>query len=107
MSRTCTCSPTSEASLERAPGIRRVLLTLTGRGEATIGDERAPVEAGSLAVVPALVPHGVANTGDETLRIVGFFSSNTVLSVFDEPMEPFGTRFFRTPLIEEEVSASV
>jgi mannose-6-phosphate isomerase-like protein (cupin superfamily) len=81
-----------------------ILLILSGRGEATIGDERAPVQTGTLTVVPALVPHGVTNTGEETLRVVGFFSSNTLLSVFDEPMEPFGTRFFRTPMVEEEAA---
>lgn len=77
------------------------LLILSGTGEATIGDEQGPVQTGTLAVVPALVPHGVANTGKETLRVVGFFSSNTVLSVFDEPMQPFGTRIFVTPMVEE------
>ena len=83
-----------------------VLLIVAGKGEATIGGERAVVQAGSLAVVPALVPHGVTNTGTETLRVVGFFSSNTVLSVFDEPMEPFKTRIFRTPMIEEEATVA-
>ena len=79
-----------------------VLLVVSGSGEATIGEEQAAVQAGTLAVVPALVPHSVKNTGEETLRVVGFFSSSTVLSIFDEPMEPFGTRYFATPMIEEE-----
>src|SRR5947207_678538 len=51
-----------------------VLLVVSGSGEATIGDERAVVQAGTLAVVPALIPHSVKNTGEETLRAVGFFS---------------------------------
>ena len=79
-----------------------ILLILAGRGEATIGDERAAVETGTLAVVPALISHGVKNTGVETLRVVGFFSSRTVQSVFDEPMEPFATRYFSIPMVEEE-----
>ena len=79
-----------------------ILYVVSGSGEATVGDERAAVRAGTLAVVPALAPHSVKNTGEETLRIVGFFSSSTVLSVFDDPMEPFGTRYFTTPMIEEE-----
>ena len=54
--------------------------------------------------MPALVPHSVENTGKETLRVVGFFSSSTVLSVFDEPMQPFATRYFATPMIEEEAT---
>jgi quercetin dioxygenase-like cupin family protein len=83
-----------------------VLLVVSGSGEATIGEEQAAVQAGTLAVVPALVPHSVKNTGEETLRVVGFFSSSTVLSIFDEPMEPFGTRYFATPMIEEEAAVA-
>ena len=83
-----------------------VLVVLAGKGEATIGENRASLEAGTLAVVPALVPHVVANTGEETMRVVGFFSSNTVLSVFDEPIQPFGMRFFNTPMIEEEAEVT-
>jgi quercetin dioxygenase-like cupin family protein len=83
-----------------------VLLVVSGSGKATIGDESADVGAGTVAVVPALAPHGVENTGDETLRIIGVFSSSTVLSVFEEPMEPFGTRYFATPMIEEEATVA-
>jgi quercetin dioxygenase-like cupin family protein len=83
-----------------------VLLVVSGSGEATIGAEQAAVQTGTFAVVPALVPHSVKNTGDETLRVVGFFSSSTVLSIFDEPMEPFGTRYFSTPMIEEEAAVA-
>ena len=79
-----------------------VLLVVSGSGEATIGEEQAAVQAGTLAVVPALVPHSVKNTGEKTLSVVGFFSSSTVLSVFADPMEPFATRYFTTPMIEEE-----
>lgn len=81
-----------------------ILFIVEGKGEATIGEEQAVVEAGALAVVPALVPHSVKNVGEEMLRVVGFFSSSTVLSVFDEPMEPFATRYFSTPMIEEEAT---
>jgi len=83
-----------------------VLFVVSGSGEATIGEEQATVQTGTLAVVPALVPHSVKNTGDETLRVVGFFSSSTVLSIFDDPMEPFATRYFSTPMIEEEAAVA-
>jgi quercetin dioxygenase-like cupin family protein len=83
-----------------------ILFIVAGKGEATIGDEHVTAEAGTLAVVPALVPHSVKNIGEETLRVVGFFSSSTVLSVFDEPMEPFATRYFTTPMIEEEATVA-
>ena len=84
-----------------------ILHVVSGMGEATIDDEHVPVKPGTLAVVPALVPHSVKNTGQETLRVVGFFSSSTVLSIFDEPMEPFATRYFTTPMIEEEARVGV
>jgi quercetin dioxygenase-like cupin family protein len=83
-----------------------VLFVVSGSGEARIGEEKAAVQTGTLAVVPALVPHSVKNTGEENLRVVGFFSSSTVLSIFDEPMEPFGTRHFATPMIEEEATVT-
>src|SRR6266581_5896344 len=83
-----------------------ILLILEGKGEAMIGDEQAAVQTGTLTVVPALTPHSVKNIGEETLRVVGFFSSSTVLSVFADPMEPFGTRYFTTPMIEEEATVT-
>jgi quercetin dioxygenase-like cupin family protein len=84
-----------------------VLYVVSGSGEAAIGDELAALQAGTLAVVPALIPHSVKNTGEETLRVVGFFSSSAVLSIFDEPMEPFGTRYFATPMIEDEATVGL
>jgi hypothetical protein len=56
--------------------------------------------------VPAMVPHSMRNVGDETLRVVGFFPSSTVMSTFDQPIvptgeppsePPFGQRTFLTP----------
>jgi len=59
-----------------------------------------------MALVPAMVAHGLRNVGDETvLRVAGFFSSNVIVSTFDQPMMPFGQRVIGTPpvLAEEEV----
>jgi quercetin dioxygenase-like cupin family protein len=84
-----------------------ILLILAGEAEATVGDESGRVSAGEMAVVPAMVPHALRNVGDETLRVVGFFSSSTVMSTFDQPLvpsdqppsdePPFGQRTFLTP----------
>lgn len=65
-----------------------VLYVIEGEGEATIGDETARVSGGSLAVVPALVPHGVRNVGSVPLKVVGFFAGSGVVSIFDEPVLP-------------------
>ena len=67
-----------------------ILLILAGEGEAHVGDERGLVRTGQVAVVPAMAPHGIRNTGDTTLRVLGFFSSSTVVSEFEEPMGPDG-----------------
>jgi hypothetical protein len=60
-----------------------------------------------MAGVAAMVPHGLRNVGDETVRVVGFFSSNVVASTFDQPMMPLGQRVVGTPpVFEEEQVAS-
>jgi quercetin dioxygenase-like cupin family protein len=78
-----------------------IVLILSGRAEAIVGDERGELTVGGMGLVPALVPHDVRNVGDETLRVVGFFSSNVVVSVFEDPMMPAGKRVVGTPLPEE------
>lgn len=67
-----------------------ILYIVAGEGEAHVGDERAHVRAGDLAVVPEMAPHGIANTGDETLKVVGFFCSSQIVSTFVEPLHPIG-----------------
>ncbi len=67
-----------------------ILYLISGQAEAQVGDERGRLAAGDLAVIPALVPHGLVNTGDETLKVVGFFSEAEVVSSFDEPIQPIG-----------------
>jgi quercetin dioxygenase-like cupin family protein len=67
-----------------------VLYIVTGEGEAEAGGELGHVKAGDLAVIPAMVPHSVHNTGDETLRVVGFFTESKIVSTFEEPLQPLG-----------------
>ena len=74
-----------------------IVYIAAGQGEAIIGDERGPVEAGSLALIPSMVPHDVVNTGDEPLRVVGFFSSATVLSTFEEAFAPLDANVLLSP----------
>ncbi len=68
-----------------------ILVLLAGTAEAEVGGERRRLSAGDLALIPAMAPHGVSNVGDETLKVVGFFSAAQVTSTFDEPVQPFGT----------------
>lgn len=67
-----------------------ILYIVTGEGEAEAGGEYVSAKAGDLAVIPAMVPHSVRNTGDETLRVVGFFSEANIVSTFEEPLQPLG-----------------
>jgi quercetin dioxygenase-like cupin family protein len=79
-----------------------ILLVLEGEAEVSLGDEQGRLSAGEMALVPAMVPHGLRNAGDETVRVVGFFSSNVVVSTFDQPMMPFNQRVVGTPPVLEE-----
>ena len=79
-----------------------ILLCLEGTAEVSVEDEQGRLSAGEMAVVPAMVPHGLRNVGEETVRVVGFFSSNVVVSTFDQPMMPFNQRVLGTPPVLEE-----
>ena len=67
-----------------------ILYLISGQAEAQVGDERGRLAAGDLAVIPAMVPHGLVNTGEETLKVVGFFSEAEIVSSFEEPIQPIG-----------------
>jgi quercetin dioxygenase-like cupin family protein len=67
-----------------------ILYLVAGEAEAEVGDERGRLAAGDLAVIPAMVPHGLVNIGNVTLKVVGFFSESEIISSFDEPVQPFG-----------------
>jgi quercetin dioxygenase-like cupin family protein len=67
-----------------------ILYLVAGEAEAEVGNERGRLATGDLAVIPAMVPHGLVNVGDDTVRVVGFFSEAEIVSSFDEPIEPIG-----------------
>jgi mannose-6-phosphate isomerase-like protein (cupin superfamily) len=67
-----------------------VLHILEGEAEAQIGDERGLLAADELAVVPAMAPHSLRNVGETPLRVLGVFSSSTLVATFGEPMAPDG-----------------
>ena len=70
------------------------LVILEGRGEGLVGDEVAPVQAGQVVVVPAMVRHDITNTGDGVLRVFGTFAGSTVVSTFEEELAPGGPQVF-------------
>jgi quercetin dioxygenase-like cupin family protein len=67
-----------------------LLIVLQGEAEARVGDETGRIEAGQVALVPPMAPHGLVNTGEEILRVLGTFSASTVVSTFSEPFEEGG-----------------
>jgi len=67
-----------------------ILYFVAGAVEAEVGDERGCLGAGDLAVIPAMAPHGMVNVGDETVKVVGFFSESEIISTFDEAIQPVG-----------------
>ena len=79
-----------------------LLLILEGTAEVTVGEEQGQASVGEIAVVPAMVPHGLRNDGEEKVRVVGFFSSSTVDSVFDSPMMPINQRLIGSPPLETD-----
>jgi quercetin dioxygenase-like cupin family protein len=91
---------------ELAPGMRlprhrdsaeEVLVVLAGEVEAVIGDERALLAAGGLAVVPSMVPHEAINVGVGPARVAGIFSSNTIVAVFEDEFDQTGGRVVGSP----------
>jgi quercetin dioxygenase-like cupin family protein len=64
------------------------LLVLEGVVEATVGGETGILEAGQLALVPALAPHSAHNVGDGRARILGFFGASTNVAHFTDELAP-------------------
>ena len=74
-----------------------IVLLLSGTVEASLGDERGTLAAGEAVLIPTMIPHGIRNVGTETARCVGFFSSATLVSTFDQVLMPIGIRAIPTP----------
>jgi quercetin dioxygenase-like cupin family protein len=67
-----------------------LLIVVQGTAEARVGDEVGEVSKHDVALVPPMAPHGLRNTGDDVLRVLGTFSASTVVSTFERPFEPGG-----------------
>ncbi len=80
-----------------------ILIVLAGEVEATIGDERATLSAGGLAIVPGMVPHSVKSTGDEPAKVIGVFAGRKLESTFEEPLLPVGVETLVNPMPVSEL----
>jgi quercetin dioxygenase-like cupin family protein len=71
-----------------------LLIVVQGTAEASVGDEVGRIGRHEVALVPPMAPHGLRNIGDDVLRVLGTFSSSTVVSTFERPFEPGGPQVF-------------
>jgi len=51
-------------------GADKFYFVIGGRGSFTVGEEVRTVEAGSVVIAPAGIPHGVTNSGAERLSLL-------------------------------------
>ena len=65
-----------------------IIFIQSGRGEATLGDQRVPLAAGSMLFVPQGTWHGGRNTGTEILRWIAIYSPSGFEGYFREIGRP-------------------
>ncbi len=70
---------------------------ISGTGELRTDAGVFPIGPGSAFALPTNAPHDLVNTGDETLRVVGFFAAGMFTQHFDDLMQPMGTHVLGTP----------
>jgi quercetin dioxygenase-like cupin family protein len=68
------------------------VVILAGAAEVLVGDERASLPAGGLAVIPVGAPHELRNVGEESLRFVALYASADVVTRYDDVVQPDGSR---------------
>jgi quercetin dioxygenase-like cupin family protein len=69
---------------------------VSGVADVEVGGERERLPAGSVALIPADVPHQVANAGDTPLRFVALYAATSVVTRYEQPVKPEGERARRT-----------
>jgi quercetin dioxygenase-like cupin family protein len=83
------------AELQRhTDSAEELLIVLEGVAEASVGDEIGRLEQHQVALVPAMVPHGLRNIGAENLRVLGTFTSSTIVATLEQPMGPDNLQVF-------------
>jgi quercetin dioxygenase-like cupin family protein len=74
-----------------------LVVVIRGTVEVEIEGERLKVSPPVAAIAPAMAPHDVHNVGEEVAFCVGFFSAAAVTTLYDDKMEPSGSRASGTP----------
>ena len=66
--------PGEDIGMEVHDDIDQVLVFVSGTGEAVIGNEKHPIQAGDLFDVPASTLHNFTNTGEVALKLFTIYS---------------------------------
>ncbi len=74
-----------------------LLLVLEGEVRAFVGKESGEVTAGSLVLIPEMVPHDLHNTGTGLAKVLGIFGgASNIVATFDQAMKPTESRIVDT-----------
>jgi quercetin dioxygenase-like cupin family protein len=68
------------------------IVVLAGTAEVLIGDQRESLPTGGVAIVPENAPHEVRNPNQELLRFVAVYASASVVTRYEVPIQPDGSR---------------
>lgn len=69
-----------------------LLVILSGSAGVSVGDEQSTLTEGELVLIPASEPHGIRNSGTETVQYLGVFPDPDVTSEFELELQPVGAR---------------
>jgi len=68
-----------------------MIVVLEGTAEVTVGEERATLPSGAIAVIPKLLPHEVRNGGKTTLRFAAVYAEPDVITRYEREVQPDGS----------------
>jgi quercetin dioxygenase-like cupin family protein len=74
------------------------IIVMEGEVEVTVGDETVRLAGPAIAVAPALVRHDIRCVGPTGARCAGVWSSASVVSLWDDVLQPAGSRRAGTPI---------
>jgi quercetin dioxygenase-like cupin family protein len=77
-----------------------LIVVLEGELEAHVGGETGRVGAGSITLVPEMMPHNFVNIGNSTAKVLGVFGGkNNIISTFDTEWLPTESSVVDTTLL--------
>ncbi|MDQ3850014.1 MAG: cupin domain-containing protein [Actinomycetota bacterium] len=68
------------------------IVVVAGTAEVEVAGETARLGPGGQALVPTDVPHQVHNVGSDTLRFIAVYASPDIVTTYEQPVQPDGSR---------------